>query len=179
MPARTNAWSVYNSFRTADHQMVFLAIISEKHWERFCKAFGKEDWLNDETLQTNNLRLASPWFFPAITDLMAGLTKNEIIEKCAQFDLPFAPVNTTEDLFSDPHLNAGQGMLNTLLPNKHTANLPRLPFEYGPQKFGLRHQPPSIGENTEEILLSLGLDINSIESLAQKGLIPIRENHCL
>ncbi|MBN8587616.1 MAG: CoA transferase [Rhodothermia bacterium] len=171
MPARTNAWSVYNSFRTADHQMVFLAIISEKHWERFCKAFEKEDWLSDESLKTNNLRLVSPWFFNAISELMAGLTKDVIIQRCAQFDLPFAPVNTTEDLFSDPHLNANQGMLQTSLPDNHSANLPRLPFEYGQYKFDLRHQPPSIGENTEEILLALGLDINNIEALARKGLI--------
>ncbi|MBL7979744.1 MAG: CoA transferase [Bacteroidetes Order II. Incertae sedis bacterium] len=171
MPARTNAWSIYNSFRTADDQIVFLAIISEKHWERFCKAFDKEDWLKNEELNTNNKRLDSPWFFNEITRLISNLTKNEVLEKCTLFDLPFAPVNTTEDLFLDPHLNAGDGMLHTQLPHNLSANLPRLPFEYGDQTFGLRYHPPTIGEHTFEVLNSVGIGFAQLELLILDGII--------
>ena len=36
MPARVSAWSVYKIFNTKDKDQIFIGIISEKHWERFC-----------------------------------------------------------------------------------------------------------------------------------------------
>ena len=50
MPARVSAWSVYKLFDTKDEDQVFIGIISEKHWQKFCEAFDRSDWLEDERL---------------------------------------------------------------------------------------------------------------------------------
>jgi crotonobetainyl-CoA:carnitine CoA-transferase CaiB-like acyl-CoA transferase len=58
MPDRVSAWSIYQLFDTSDGQQVFVGIISEKHWALFCNAFGRQDWLDDPRLKTNNDRIA-------------------------------------------------------------------------------------------------------------------------
>jgi crotonobetainyl-CoA:carnitine CoA-transferase CaiB-like acyl-CoA transferase len=46
-----------------------------------------------------------------------------------------------------------------------TAPAALLPFTMGGQRLGVRHQPPTQGENTDELLLGLGLDLDEIAQL--------------
>ena len=41
MPARVSAWSIYRTFDASDGEKVFIGIISEKHWMRFCTVFER------------------------------------------------------------------------------------------------------------------------------------------
>jgi crotonobetainyl-CoA:carnitine CoA-transferase CaiB-like acyl-CoA transferase len=64
-------------------------------------------------------------------------------------------VATPSDLFEDPQLNSGIGMMNTALADGREAKLPRLPVEMGSHRFGLRRQPPELGEHNHEIIAEL------------------------
>jgi crotonobetainyl-CoA:carnitine CoA-transferase CaiB-like acyl-CoA transferase len=57
MPARISPWAVYRLFPTADDELVFIGITSDKHWDAFCHAFNRPDLLADETLATNSQRV--------------------------------------------------------------------------------------------------------------------------
>ena len=50
MPARISAWAVYRIFDTSDDEKLFIGLISDKHWERFCKVFDRNDLFNDSRL---------------------------------------------------------------------------------------------------------------------------------
>ena len=46
MPARISPWSVYRTFTPADGDAVFIGLVSDRHWQRFCRAFERPDrWL--------------------------------------------------------------------------------------------------------------------------------------
>lgn len=172
MPARVSAWSIYRIFDTADAQSVFVGIISEKHWERFCQVFDRPDWLSDARLKTNNDRIAArEWFLPDVEQTLARCTKADIIQKCAAADIPFAPIATPEDLFDDPQLNAGGTLLHTNLPDGTQAKLPAFPLEYGGEMAGIYLDPPQIGAHNLDILKTLGYDEAQINSLREKGVI--------
>jgi crotonobetainyl-CoA:carnitine CoA-transferase CaiB-like acyl-CoA transferase len=173
MPARVSAWSIYRTFKTKDDSLVFVGVTSDKHWVRFCEAFGRRDWLDDARLQTNNGRIDErEWLLPAVEQMMAGLTKSEIIAGCDRAGIPFAPIAKTEDLFDDPQLNQGElSLLPTTLPGGVQTKLPRLPLVYGDVNFGIRHDPPAVGEHTRELLRELGMADAEIERLqAEKKL---------
>src|SRR5512142_1461821 len=75
MAARVSAWSVYRVFTCKDGQPVFVGLISDKHWERFCEAFGREDLLADARLRTNNDRIKErAWLLPELERLLGGFT---------------------------------------------------------------------------------------------------------
>jgi len=153
MPARVSAWSIYSIFETADAERVFIGVISDKHWEKLCRAFGWTDWLEDPRLATNNQRIAErEWFQPALKERFRQWTKEEILERCEAAGIPFAPIARPEDLFSDPHLQQGENLLPVRLPDGRTASLPNLPLLYGKQRAKKRLDPPAIGEHNEEIL---------------------------
>jgi len=173
MPARVSAWSIYRTFETSDDQSVFVGIISDRHWQRFCTAFDRADWAHDDRLATNNGRIDQrDWFLPAVEQMMAGFTKSEIIARCEAAGIPFAPIARPEDLFSDPQLNQDEGgLLATTLGDGTQTKLPRLPIEMEDCDFGLRHDPPAIGAHTEGLLSELGLGADEITQLRQAGTI--------
>ena len=165
MPARVSAWSIYKTFESKDDEQVFVGIISEKHWERFCIAFNKNDWLTDERLKTNNRRIDErDWFLPAVDELMKGFTKTEIIQKCEEAEIPVAPIARPEDLFDDPQLNLGGSLFETTIQGGIRTKLPKIPLEMNGTEFSLKNNPPEIGENTLEILKEFGYSVGEIEA---------------
>ena len=74
---------------------------------------------------------------------------------CERAQIPFSPVAKPGDLFADPQLNAGGGMMKTRLPDGRYAKLPRLPLQIGAHEFALRRQPPGLGEHNDELIAEL------------------------
>jgi crotonobetainyl-CoA:carnitine CoA-transferase CaiB-like acyl-CoA transferase len=172
MPARVSAWSIYKTFESKDNQQVFVGIISEKHWERFCVAFEQNNWLADERLKTNNGRIDErDWFLPAVDELMKNYTKVEIIQKCEQADIPVAPIARPEDLFNDPQLNEGGSLFETIINENIHTKLPKIPLEIADSEIILKNNPPEIGENTKQILQELGYENQEILDFLQENII--------
>jgi crotonobetainyl-CoA:carnitine CoA-transferase CaiB-like acyl-CoA transferase len=172
MPARVSAWSIYRIFDSSDGEKVFIGIISEKHWERFCQAFEWQDWLEDSRLSSNNLRINErEWFLPALEKRLAIFSKNELISRCEQADIPVAPIARPEDLFNDPQLNQGGSLLETVLPDGTVSKLPKSPLEYGEAVQEVRLNPPQIGAHSAEILQKLGLSKAELAELEAQNTI--------
>jgi crotonobetainyl-CoA:carnitine CoA-transferase CaiB-like acyl-CoA transferase len=177
MPARVSAWSIYKTFDTSDNEKVFIGIISEKHWERFCQTFDFIDFLNDNRLTTNNLRIAErDWFLTELDKRMRLFSKNQIIALCEKADIPFSPIARPEDLFDDPQLNTGGSLLKTILPNGTETKLPKFPLEYGENTEGMAfnnstNYVPKIGEHTVDILKEMGYSEKAIEQYLAKNIV--------
>lgn len=170
MPDRVRAWAIYDNFKTADGELVFVGVVTDTQWKIFCEAFGLAELLADPALRTNPQRVeARTRILPIVTALFAKLTKQALMDQCESLGLPFAPIATPEDLFDDPHLNASGGLTPVTLLNGRKAKVPNLPIEMDGQRFGTRLDLPRIGEHTRELLSQLGYDGKAIEDLiAQK-----------
>ncbi len=174
MPERVSAWSIYQTFESSDGEPVFIGIISDRHWQRFCTCFDRLDLLSDERLGTNNQRISEKqWLIPEVSQTLSKFSKVEIIARCEESGIPFAPVARPEDLFEDPHLNAAEMLMKTKLPSGEYAKLPRLPIEMEDCQFGLRSQPPEIGEDTGSILSECGIKSEEVKSLIEKGIVTV------
>ena len=178
MSARVAAWAIYRTFKTVDGEQVFVGVTSDKHWERFCKAFGREDLHARDELATNNLRIdARDWLLPELERFFATLTKEAIIRGCEQAMIPFAPIARPEDLFEDPHLNAGGALLDVELADGRRTKLPRLPLMVEGDDFGLRMQAPRIGEHTADLLQELGYSSGAIAQLDAEQIAVTRDDY--
>lgn len=174
MPERGRTWSVYELFATADGYQVFVGITSDRHWHRFCAAFGFTDWTEDERLTTNQGRIeARDWFVPELQRRLARLTRAELMALAEQASIPFAPVNKPVDLWHDRHLLASGGLDNVALPGGGQALLPKLPLRLDGRTFPLRHQPPQVGEGAGDILRLAGLSNEAIEALVADGVLTV------
>jgi crotonobetainyl-CoA:carnitine CoA-transferase CaiB-like acyl-CoA transferase len=171
MPARVSAWSIYRVFATTD-EPVFIGIISEKHWRAFCEAFERDDWLADERLASNNERISQrDWLLPAVAEMIARFPRAEVVARCERAGIPFSPIARPEDLYEDPQLNQGLGLLRTRLPTGVVTKLPRIPLEFDDHDFGLRRDPPQVGEGTADLLEELGYTEEQIADLAARQVV--------
>ncbi|MBM3342668.1 MAG: CoA transferase [Betaproteobacteria bacterium] len=170
MPDRIRAWALYDNFKTRDGELVFVGVVTDTQWKVFCEAFGKQDWLNDPALKTNPQRVeARPRILPVVTEMFGQMSRAELMAKCDELGLPFAPIAKPEDLFDDPHLNKSGGLAPVTMPvSGIKTKVPGLPVEMNGARLTTRLDIPKVGEHTRAVLVSLGYDTAAIESLASE-----------
>ena len=172
MPDRIRAWAVYDNFKTKDGELVFVGVVTDTQWKIFCEAFGLAGLLADPALKTNPQRVeARPRIIPIVTAIFAGMSKQELMDKCETLGLPFAPIAKPEDLFDDPHLNASGGLTPVTLPDGTKTKVPNLPIEMDGARFGTRLDLPRIGEHTRELLASLGYRGEDVKRLITQRIV--------
>jgi crotonobetainyl-CoA:carnitine CoA-transferase CaiB-like acyl-CoA transferase len=176
MPDRVRAWALYDNFKTRDGELVFVGVVTDTQWKIFCEAFALTHLLDDPALKTNPQRVeARPRILPIVQALFERMTKQELMAKCEQLGLPFAPIAKPEDLFDDPHLNASGGLTPVTLLNGEKTKVPVLPIEMDGHRFGTRLDVPRVGEHTRDVLQSLGYDASSIDRLVAERAVAVMQ----
>ncbi|ANY21124.1 Formyl-coenzyme A transferase [Tsuneonella dongtanensis] len=170
MPARVSAWAIYDVFETRD-EPVFIGVVTDALWEKFCGLFGLDDLWADESLRANNSRvLARDRIMPRIRDLIGTMTRAEVIEKLDSTGMPFAPIGRPEDLFDDPHL-AAHGLEPVTLDDGRETRLPTIPLEMDGKRPGGATALPRPGADARMVLAGLGYDEDRIEALLSGGAV--------
>lgn len=174
MPDRGRTWSIYDLFKTADGELVFIGVTSDRHWQRMCAAFGFADWAGDQRLATNQERIDQrDWFLPELQNRMARLKKSELMTLAEKAGIPFAPVARPQDLFEDPQLNQSGSLATTKLPGGGAAKLPKIPLRMDQWPFDLRLDPPAIGEGSRELYKACGFAEEEIRRLVLDGVVEL------
>lgn len=168
MPARVSAWAIYDVFETKD-EPVFIGVVTDALWEKFCRLFALDDLWADESLRENNARVgARDRIIPEIRALIANMTRAEVIAKLDGSGLPFAPIGKPEDLFDDPHLQHG-GLEDVTLDDGTPVRLPTIPLEMGGQRIGGPQALPAPGRDARGVLEALGYEEERIAALIARG----------
>jgi crotonobetainyl-CoA:carnitine CoA-transferase CaiB-like acyl-CoA transferase len=167
MPVRISAWAIYDVFETKDGEQVFVGVVSDSLWEKFCAAFELRELGANPGYRTNSQRvLARDTLLPQVRELFRQYTKAELVAKLERTGLPFAPIGRPEDMFDDPHLLASGGLGEVTLTDGTRTRLPLLPVELDGERPTQGGSLPGIGEHTREVLESLGLGGDEIVLLA-------------
>ena len=176
MSVRQSAWAIYDVFQLDSGERLFVGIVSDSLWYRFCEEFELGEWAADDSLSTNAGRVvAREHLLEAINRLFSPMSLQALSDRLDRAGLPFAPINTPADLFNDPHLTASGGLLPLHLTDGDRAGqqttLPRLPVEFGLTKPPLHRDVPQAGAHNHEVLSELGLDADAVATLVQDGVI--------
>ncbi len=170
MPNRISAWGVYDVFTVKNGEQIFLAAVSDAQWAVFCDVLGFADLKADPRYSDNNARVSQrDVMMPELRSRLEAFTAAELTAIFEKAGLPFAPIAKPEELFDDPHLNATGGLADVRLTDGpkagQTARAALFPFTMDGQRLGVRRQPPTQGENTDELLQGLGLSAAEIAHL--------------
>ena len=176
MSVRQSAWAIYDVFQLDSGERLFVGIVSDSLWYRFCEEFELAEWAADDSLSTNAGRVvAREHLLEAINRLFSPMSLQALSDRLDRAGLPFAPINTPGDLFNDPHLTASGGLLPLHLTDGDRAGqqttLPRLPVEFGLTKPPLHRDVPQAGAHNHEVLSELGLDAAAVAPLIQDSVI--------
>jgi crotonobetainyl-CoA:carnitine CoA-transferase CaiB-like acyl-CoA transferase len=156
-------------FRTRDGYLSFLPY-SDAQWRRFFELIGREDIMADPRFTTwagrqENVTLVWNEIAQQLS-LRTNAEWNEVLEK---EDIPFAVVNSLEDLIDDPHL-ASVGFWKLVDdPQQGTLRVPSNPIDLSASPASTRRLAPRLGEHTAEVLGEMGFTDSDIDGLVECG----------
>jgi len=162
----------FQVYETLDKPIIVVAN-SEKLWENFCKAVGKEEWINDERYKTKGLRLKNyQQFNPEMTALMRTRTYQEWVDLFEAYEVMYAPVNNIEEVVKDPQVNARQMIVEVEHPKVGKHKIVGTPLKFSRTPCKIDKGAPELGADTDAILSKrLGLTKNEIEELKNAKII--------
>ena len=159
-------------FPTADGH-INIAASGGILWERLCHALGLTELLDDPDYATGGLRSDNRASLNArIAAVTPSRTSAEWISVLNEAGVPCGPINTIDQTFADPQVQAlgiARPLAHPLLGDLHVVgqaiNLARTPQPPS-------HRPtPELGEHSDEILRDLGMDAEAIRGLRDNGVI--------
>lgn len=165
-------WGVYQIFHTRDEHQIFVAVTTNRHWEKFCEVLGLNEFIGDPDLGTNRQRVAAhSRIIPRITEVISEMDFEEISCLLAKENLPYAPINTPRDLLDDPHLERGGRWLRIHPDGQNELRMPKLPVSLETDLTEVYLEPPRLGEHTSVILEEFGYSPSQIREFETQGLI--------
>ena len=156
-------------YRTKDGYIAILPYLNN-HWEIFCKAAGRPDFLEDERFASLASRLRNiDEVYREVSNMVATKTTQEWLDILTDTPVPTMIVNSLEDLLTDPHLEATEFFKLYEHPTEGTLRLPDAPTRFSETPAAVRHLPPRLGEHSIELLRETGLSVAEIDEMLASG----------
>jgi len=159
-------------FPTKDGKRIVLALVDDGLWRNFCDAVGRPDLVKDEHFSNNSKRREN-WkeLHTTLEELMISKTRDEWNEILSNKEIAFSPVNEINEAFDDPHFNY-RGLIQELnYPGIGQIKQVAFPAKFSQTPADIRTPPPSPGQDTEDILRSLGYSTEEIAEFHPTGVI--------
>ena len=162
-----------NSYADRDGRWFWIVgLEGDRHWAPLARAVGRPEWIDDARYSDQGSRAQHAEALIAELDsIFATKTREEwgaIFD--AEVDLWWAPVQTSEEVISDPQVHAAGGFAE--VPDGPTTTmLPATPVDFGGMPVVQRSMAPEHGAHTDEVLSELGHSANSIARLREDGVV--------
>lgn len=159
----------YQAFHCSDGYAV-IAVGTEKLWERFTDIIGRKDLAGSSSFNSNARRIANrEQLVMEIEKSISKMSVDETVERMSTAGIPCAPVKGLGDALADPALNY-RNMIQDMESPYGRLQMLGTPFKFSRTPGSVRSPPPELGQDTIDILRSLGIE-DEIGSLKESGVI--------
>jgi crotonobetainyl-CoA:carnitine CoA-transferase CaiB-like acyl-CoA transferase len=158
-------------FKTADGHLAVL-VYNDKQWRRFAEIAGRPELIGDPRFATLTARSAnvSEWN-RVVGDILAARASDEWMRVLGEAGIPAMRLNSTDDLFSDPHLREVGFFQLIDDPVDGRMRFPGAPVRFKRTPGGFERAAPLFGEHTVQTLREAGFDEKRIEALLASGAV--------
>ncbi len=151
---------------------VTIACPNDGFWSALTRAMGCPELAQDDRTRTKVDRARNSAFVnETVRAWTSRLTKAELAELLGG-KVPFGPVHTVADIFSDPHVRA-RGMLAQVAHpgSERPSTVAGTPVHLAGTPGGVRTRAPYFGEHTVATLQELGYSRPDIEAMRERGAV--------
>lgn len=141
----------YQVFAASDGHLI-VAVGNDSQFRAYCGVLGAP-LADDPRFLTNRLRVVNRGeLIPLLDALMATRTRNDWLAALDRAKVPCGPINTIDQVFADPQVQA-RGLQRELNhPLAGTAPTVANPMNLSDSPVTYRSAPPLLGEHTVEVL---------------------------
>ncbi len=151
---------------------VAIACPGENFWKALCIEMDKPELIDDEKFHRNYHRSQNmDETIKIVSDWTIQYTKKELVSRLGG-KLPFGPVQDTQELFNDPHVEKRKMLTLVDHPGSgkqyHVTNTP---IKMTKTQGGVYRRAPLLGEHTDQVLTAIGYSMEEIADLVDKNII--------
>ncbi|WP_038348456.1 CaiB/BaiF CoA-transferase family protein [Acinetobacter baumannii] len=161
-----------NTYRTKDNAFVVIAGNSDPIFKRLMHVIGREDLANRPEFEHNDGRAQqSDLLDAAIESWSRQHSIDEVLQQLEQAEVPSGRIYSVADMVNDPHFNARDMLLSTVLPDGQVVKMPGIVPKLSETPGQVKWRGPELGEHTESVLKQYGYQAEEIESLRVSGVV--------
>jgi crotonobetainyl-CoA:carnitine CoA-transferase CaiB-like acyl-CoA transferase len=169
---RRNPNPMYNSYKASDKWMMMVHP-NQDYWAPFCKAIGKEEWIDDPRYATMEARERHAEEMIEILDaLFATKTWAEWEKSFEKHDLIVSANHTIPEIIEDEQAKVNNFFTDIPHPVMGNARLLNSPVQFNETPAIITGAAPQVGEHTEEVLLASGYTWAEIAEFKEAKVIP-------
>ena len=161
-----------NAYRCSDGGYALIAGNGDSIYRRLMQSIGRQDLGRDPALSDNAgrvLRVAE--IDEAISQWTATRTVTEVLGVLDGVSVPAGRIYTIADIASDPHYKARGMLADTPMNDGSSITLPGIVPKLSVTPGGHRRNAPTLGQDTDSVLIELGLTPAQIQGLKDKGIV--------
>jgi len=160
-----------NAYLCADGGYVLIAGNGDSIFKRLMNMIGRADLANDPALENNDGRVARvAELDQAIGAWAQTMTTDQALQLLDSVAVPAGKIYTIADIANDPHYKARGNIESIQMRDGTTLDVPSVLPKLSRTPGSIKTLAPDIGENTDEILQSIGLTEAQVASLKERGI---------
>lgn len=162
----------HGHFQTQDG-WVAIACTNDRMFERLAATMGRSELASKEVYGLTAARLKdAPKIDKMVQDWVGAMTTEEVVELCADTDVPCASVNTIAGIFTDPHIVERENQVRLPHPVLGEVHIPAVIPKLSRTAGRIDSLGPSLGASNADIFESLlGIDPVRLNELKRAGII--------
>ena len=160
-----------NAYQCADGGYVLVAGNGDSIFKRLMTVIGRDDLGNDPQLENNDGRVKRvAELDQAIGKWAKTVSTTKALEVLDSVAVPAGRIYTVADIASDPHYKARENIQTIQMQDGSKLDVPGVIPKLSRTPGSIKTLAPGIGENTDEILKSIGLTEVQVASLKERGI---------
>lgn len=161
-----------NAYLCADGKYALIAGNGDSIFKRLMQLIGREDIAEDPAFAHNDGRAAEAEYIDGIIGQWAAQhSLDYVLEALHENRVPAGRVYDVEDIFSDPHYKAREMLIEGELEDGTEVTLPGILPKMSKTPGAVSRKAPTLGQDTNEILLGLGFSEEELAELRKRGVI--------
>ncbi len=161
-----------NAYKCQDGSYVLIAGNGDSIYKRLMHTMGRDDLGLDADLADNAGRVMRvEEIDAAIGAWTATLSVAQVLELLDATSVPAGRIYTVVDIVADPHYQARDMILQTVMADGSTLALPGIVPKLSRTPGSHRRNAPEIGQDTDAVLQDIGLTPAQIQALRDKGIV--------
>ena len=152
--------------------VIAIAAPHDPQFHLLCQLMGQEAMIQDPRFANEQTRWAHRDALRALIENFTQTKTKLELKELFGGRVPFSPIYTAADIFSDPHF-AARGMLPEVEQpgSAQAVAVPGVPVKLSVSPGGVRHRAPLLGEHTREVLRELGVAPAQLEQLIEARVV--------